>query len=260
MIPHVGSQLWADVRWRQGWRIQSHVALPISRLLDPVDEAHKHGSIDACERALDALSPPSTSARHLVLAIHGLGRTRYSLRRVDRALTAAGMTVARVDYPSMRRPIEAHADQVAEVLDHIEVPERLSFVTHSLGGLIVRALLARDAPWKAALHRIVMLAPPNQGAASARNLDNPALRTVMGPAFDQIARGVAQSLPVPEVPFAVVAGEIGQTHTDGLVTIEETKLDTMAEHWVVPALHTFVMNHPVAIQRTLSFLGAPDLG
>lgn len=260
MIPHVGSQLWADRRWRHGWRIQSHIVLPLNRLLDPVDEAKKHGSLEVCERRLEEMAPQRAPARHLVVAVHGLGRTRYSMRRIDRALTSAGMTVARLDYPSMRRTIQRHAEQVAEVLDHIAVPERLSFVTHSLGGLVVRALLARDGPWKPVVHRIVMLAPPNQGATSARALGNPALRALMGPSFDQIARGIAASLPVPEVPVGIVAGEIGQTHTDGLVTVDETKLDGMAAHWVVPSLHTFVMNHPVAIRRTLGFLTAPEVG
>ncbi|MEM8609295.1 MAG: alpha/beta fold hydrolase [Myxococcota bacterium] len=254
MIPHVGSQLWADVRWRHGWRVQSHVALPVSRLLDPVDEAHKHGSLEACERALDQMAPRKVSQRHLVVLIHGLGRTRYSMRRLDRAITAAGMTAARLDYPSMRRTIQEHASQVAEVLDHLERPKKLSFVTHSLGGLIVRELFAKDAPWQSVVNRVVMLAPPNQGAASARSLDTSPLRTVMGPSFRQIAEGAARGLPVPRAPVAIVAAEIAHTGTDGLVTVEETKLDGMAAHWVVPSVHTFVMNHPTAIRRTLEFL------
>ena len=254
MIPHVGSQLWADVRWRNGWRIQSHVSLPLSRLLDPRDEAQRHGTLQECERALQRLAPSSPHPRDLVVVLHGLGRTRYSMRRLDRALTSSGFTTARLDYPSMRAPIEQHARQVAEVLNHLERPERLSFVTHSLGGLVVRKLFDTDPPWLPALHRVVMLAPPNQGAVSARTLDNPALRTIMGPAFKQIADGVAKSLPIPAAPVGIVAAEIGRTGTDGLVTVEETKLDGMAAHWVVPGLHTFVMNQPAAIERAVDFL------
>jgi hypothetical protein len=46
---------------------------------------------------------------------------------------------------------------------------------------------------------------------------------------------------------------------DGLVTVDETRLDGSSEHHIVPAIHTFVMNHPVVIRGTVSFLGGtPD--
>lgn len=258
MIRQVGSQLWADVRWRAGWRVQSHWALSVSRLIDPSDEVTKVGSLDVCVRALEEIAPAMHAPDHLVVALHGLGRTRHSMRRIDRALSTSSMTVARLDYPSTRDTIERHADRLATLLEHAPVPRRLSFVTHSLGGLIVRQVLAREGAWRSSVHRVVMLAPPNQGASLAHTLDTKALRAVMGPSFAQIADGFPTSLPVPEVPTAIIAGRIGNTATDGLVTIEETKLTGMAEHHVVPAIHTFVMNHPSAIDHAARFLAAPN--
>ncbi|MEM7137563.1 MAG: alpha/beta hydrolase [Myxococcota bacterium] len=259
MIPHSGGQLWADVRWRNGWRVQTHSELPLNRLLDPSDRTHKHGSLEACEEALSKLAPATPPSDHLVVLLHGLGRTRRSMRKVDRALAGAGLTTARLDYPSARDTIDNHAHRIGQLLDNLSTPNRLSFVTHSLGGLIVRKLLERDASWRSNVYRIVMFAPPNQGASMARTLDNAALRLVMGPSFKQIVDGIPRSLPVPDAPTSIVAGEIGSTRTDGLVTVAETKLDAMAAHHVVPSLHTFVMNHPEAITRTVSFLASPDL-
>ena len=43
---------------------------------------------------------------------------------------------------------------------------------------------------------------------------------------------------------------------DGIVTVEETKLAGMAEHVVVDAIHTFVMDHPEARAAALRFLSA----
>ncbi|MGB5810885.1 MAG: hypothetical protein WBG86_10160 [Polyangiales bacterium] len=260
MIPQVGSQLWADVRWRAGWRVQSHWALPLSRLVGANDRVRKVGSLAACERGLDDAVPSRVAPEHLVVVLHGLGRTRHSMRAMGRALTASSMAVARLDYPSTRDTIEAHASHVVDLLDNMQTPVQLSFVTHSLGGLVVRKILSNDRPWRSSVHRVAMLAPPNQGAALARTLDTKALRAVMGPSFVQIVRGVPQTLPAPSAPTSIIAGRIGRTHTDGLVTIEETKLEGMAEHHVVPSMHTFVMNHPAAIARAVEFLGAPHGG
>jgi len=260
MIPLVGTQLWADVRWRDGWRVQTHSELRVSRLLDPRDQLVMRGALEACEQALDRQCPSSGRADHLVVLLHGLGRTRHSMRRIDRSLREAGLQTARLDYPSMRETIEAHARTLARLLDHLAPPAKLSFVTHSLGGLIVRALLFHEGAWRSRMHRVVMLAPPNQGASLARTLDNPALRVVMGPSFAQIVERVPRRLPIPAVPVSIVAGRIGSTSGDGLVLVEETKLEGMAEHHVVPSVHTFVMNHPVAIDRSVSFLTAPKVG
>ena len=258
MNPHDGTQLWADVRWRNGWRIQSHCELPVSRLLDPRGETKRHGTFGMCERGLNRAVGPGDSVDHLVVILHGLGRTRHSMRRVDRVLRQSGLATARLDYPSTRAKIDEHAEKVAELLAHTPPVKKLSFVTHSLGGLIVRALFARQQRWQSSVHRILMFAPPNQGAVLARQVDNPATRMVMGPSFVQIVDGVPSSLAIPDAPIAIVAGQVGRTDTDGLVKIEETKLEGMAEHTVVPSIHTFVMNHPTAIHQAVSFLGAPQ--
>jgi len=43
---------------------------------------------------------------------------------------------------------------------------------------------------------------------------------------------------------------------DGTVTVEETKLPCMAGHVTVDASHTWIMNHPEVIDRTLAFVDA----
>ncbi|MBW2510321.1 MAG: alpha/beta hydrolase [Deltaproteobacteria bacterium] len=199
-------------------------------------------------------------ADHLVVLLHGLGRTRHSLLLMDRALKEAGFSTLRMGYPSMRQPIERHAASIARRLQEIPIPARLSFVTHSLGGLVVRQLLTFDAPWRSALNRIVMLAPPNRGASLACTLDKGGvLRSIMGPSYAQIAEGYAETLPVPDVPFAIFAGDVPWVPGDGLLTVDETRLEGAAEHHVVPVIHTFIMNHPEVIRGTAAFLRAtPD--
>lgn len=260
MIEPPGTQLWADARWRDGWRLQSRWNAGTHRLLDPAGRIVCRGSLSKCEEALDDACPSPVPAEHLVVLLHGLGRTRRSLARLDRALVHAGFTTARLDYPSTRRTIQEHAATIAALLDHVPTPKKLSFASHSLGGLVVRQLLTYDAPWRSVVERIVMLAPPNQGASLAGLLDKGGiLRGILGPAYGQIAEGYAESLPVPDVPVAIFAGDAAGLAGDGLLTVDETRLGGLGEHHVVPAVHTFVMNEPFVIRRAVSFLaGAPN--
>ena len=258
MIEPLGTQLWADIRWRNDWRVQCRWGETTARLIDPSGRVVRRGALEQCERALD-MAIPHFEAQHLVVLLHGLGRTRRSLARMDAALERAGFTTARLDYPSTRGPIEKHAATVAELLDRVSV-RRLSFVSHSLGGLVVRQLLSHRGSWRAAVTRIVMIAPPNQGASLAASLDKGGvMHRILGPSYRQIATGFAAQLPVPDVPFAVFSGDAAGLPGDGLITIEETRLEGMSEHHVVPAIHTFLMNHKTVIQGTVSFLAAaPD--
>ncbi len=260
MIEPPGTQFWADLRWRDGWRVQRHWDGQACRLLDPAGRIACRGSWARCTEALDEARPEAASIDRLVVLLHGLGRTRRSLARLDGALREAGFTTARLDYPSTRKSIQDHAATLAELLDHIPTPNKLSFVSHSLGGLIVRQLLQYDAPWRPAIDRIVMIAPPNQGASLAGSLDRGGvLRGILGPSYGQIAEGFATTLPVPQVPVAIFAGDAAGGSGDGLVTVEETRLEGVNEHHIVPAIHTFVMNHPSVIRAAVSFLaGTPD--
>ncbi|HJK99921.1 MAG TPA: hypothetical protein RMH85_23430 [Polyangiaceae bacterium LLY-WYZ-15_(1-7)] len=259
-----GAQLWADRRWRAGWRIQRHVLTGHHRLLDPQDRRHASGDLVACEEALRARGLPAAPAEVVVL-LHGLGRSRRSMRGMEEALAGAGHTPVALDYPSTRRGLDDHVAQLSELLAHLEGAERVAFVTHSLGGIVTRGLLA-DARWPASLTatRVVMCAPPSRGAALARLLDDraaPLFHAVMGPAGREVAAG--PPYPPPPVPFLVIAGARGRPEgynpaipgdDDGIVAVDETRLEGMAGHVLVSSIHTFVMNHPRAQSATLRFL------
>lgn len=259
-----GAQLWADRRWRAGWRIQQHVLTGHHRLLDPLDRRHRSGSLGACEATLAQQRLPR-APRRVVVVLHGLGRTRRSMKGLADALERAGHHPVRLDYPSTRRGLDAHVAQLLEVLAHLEGAEEVDFVTHSLGGIVTRGALASPR-WPARLRprRLVMLAPPNRGAALARLLTQnvPALfAAVMGPSGHELADGVP--FPPPPIPFFVIAasqnGGRGRNPAiegddDGVVGVEETKLEGMAGHLAVDALHTFVMDHPEARRAAVGFL------
>jgi hypothetical protein len=264
-----GAQLWADRRWRSGWRVQQNVLTGHHRLLDPRDRRHAVGTLATCEAALDRGAPRDVGCGEPVVVLHGLGRSRRSMAAMTASLADAGFLPVVLDYPSTRRGIGAHVEQVIEVLTHLEGSSegrrRVSFVTHSLGGIVARGVLGHPAfPDHLVPGRMVMCAPPNRGASLARTLDgrlSPIFAAIMGPSGSELAAGVA--VPVPTIPFLVVAGQRGTSLNpligspdDGVVAVEETKLEGMTEHLVVDAIHTFVMQHPETRAATVRFLSA----
>lgn len=269
-----GKQLWGDVRWREGWRVQQHVLTGHYRLLDPQDRRLAWGELEACTARMQELAPDKPGEEHhLVLLIHGMGRSRAAFAKMQKRLQDAGMHVGSLSYPSTRQSVEAHAQQVAEVLEHLQGYSKVSFVTHSLGGIVVRQMLADAGAWRERIQaeRLVMLAPPNQGAAFADRLqDNSAFRWVFGDTGQALTSEAMAQLAQPDIPFLVIAGARGDEEGKGwnplldgdddwVVRVSETHLSDQTGHITVPVLHTFLMNDDHVIGSAAHFLATGEV-
>jgi len=187
---------------------------------------------------------------------------------LDSALTRAGFTVANVGYPSRKHPIERLAPMAME-LGIGECRGRnarvIHFVTHSLGGILVRYYLADHRLPE--LGRVVMLAPPNKGSELADELAGvPGLGLLNGPAGLQLGTG-EDSVPLKLGPARFELGVIAGTRSinpilsaiipesdDGKVAVEKTKLEGMMDFIALPHTHTFMMRSSSVIRQTIHFL------
>ena len=266
-----GQQVWADIAWDGGWRVQRHIWTGHARLLDDNDVRRAWGTPAACRsrladrRGKGVLGAPSD--RPLVVLLHGLWRTRDAMGPLKLVLEENGFDVLDVCYPSTRRSIDAHAGQVAGLLDELSVDGReIHFVTHSLGALVTRALFARgDDPWRERqnLGSAVFIAAPHQGASLARTGSRiPLALRVYGEPARQIADGYALELPAPPMPFLNIAAGRGSSgwnpliegDDDGVVAVSEAHLAGESEFLRVEGLHTLIAKDPEVHQAVLRFL------
>jgi len=197
------------------------------------------------------VTPPAAPPRDLVVLVHGMGRTPLSMWPLARRLEREGFDVLNWDYSSTGPTVEELGRQLAAAVRERPRPAgtHVHFVTHSLGGIVVRAALLADPPPD--LGRVVMLAPPNQGARAA-DAAAPWLGWLWKPLAELgTADGSAcRSLPAPAgVPIGVIAGRY-----DGKVKVEETHLDGETDHVVVPGTHSFLMLRSDVQTYVLAFL------
>jgi pimeloyl-ACP methyl ester carboxylesterase len=212
---------------------------------------------------------PATKPDECVILLHGLARTALSMQRMERSLEGNGYYVANVDYPSRDHEIEVLAPlAIEDGLDQCGENSGTStvhFVTHSLGGILVRVYLADNAIAK--LGRVVMLAPPNQGSKAVDEMERiPGFDWLNGPAGYQLGKGpesVPLRLGAPDFDFAVIAGDrtidpitsaLLDDPDDGKVSVSDTRLEGMRDFVVVPVSHALIMQDREVIRLVMNYL------
>ncbi|MEP1470518.1 MAG: alpha/beta fold hydrolase [Halieaceae bacterium] len=220
-------------------------------------------------------APATLSADHTdssqgecVVLLHGLWRSSLSMKRVQWTLEEQGYSVANISYPSTSHNIETLAAMAVEqgVAEcQLRHQGRISFVTHSLGGILLRQYLASQDI--IGLRRVVMLAPPNQGSQMADYFQEITFLAPFEPEpLNQLGTG-DKSIPLQLGPVSfelgIIAGNLNLRRylpgapegvSDGTVSVAETVVPGMLDFLVMPVTHTFIMWDGEVLRQVVQFL------
>ncbi|WP_239692698.1 esterase/lipase family protein [Microbulbifer mangrovi] len=220
-----------------------------------------------------ALGAPA-QASDCVILLHGLAKSDSSMEKLEQAIDNAGYIAVNVDYPSTDFPIEELAgpaiapalDECARATRDSNAPaSQVHFVTHSMGGILVRQYLSRVNIEN--LGRVVMLGPPNQGSEVVDKLGSfPGFHFIFGDAGLQLGSGkmsVPNQLGGANFDVGIIAGTQSINpilsgmlpgKDDGKVTVARTHLEGMRDHLEMPVTHVFMMKNSKVIQQVIHYL------
>jgi pimeloyl-ACP methyl ester carboxylesterase len=239
--------------------LRSLVAASIALLLSaptPVEERGRDGKVVA-----EQLAP-----RTRVVMLHGLGRSERAMQRLARRFQERGYSAVPIGYDSTSQTLDEIVDEIeAHLADCCDAAERLHFVTHSLGGIVLRAWAAQEAPDR--IGRVVMLSPPNHGSVLVDRLGG--LSALLGPTGRELgtapdsAPNRLNALGPVEFELGVIAGNrswnplgswLLDGPDDGTVSVESAKVPGMRDFLIVPASHSFMMYDREVARQAIYFV------
>lgn len=196
---------------------------------------------------------------HKVYLVHGLWGFASEFYKIRRTLNKADFKTEIFTYNSVSKPIVESARKLRDKIKN-DKSGTISIVTHSMGALIVRAMFQQadsvsDFPH---IYRIVMIAPPNQGAMSANKLNEKGFfRLIMGVNLKEICNfpnSLSKTLPVPKNSEVGIIAGIFKDDNDGEIKVEETKLGIEKDFATVRSHHIFILQKKATCILTLNFL------
>ena len=207
--------------------------------------------------------------RELVVLVHGLWMNRPVMSVLAHRLRRAGYHTALFGFHSALHPYAQHLRNFAAFLGAAQREDRaVHCVGHSMGGVLILDVLARNPDLDIA--RVVALGSPLRGSLGSQQF--------MRHAFGRICIGASadlwQSFPALRCPEGVDVGVIAGTEriglgrfftdlpdpNDGVVTVEETRLDDLTDHLVLPVSHMGMLFAREVADQTMRFLRTGSFG
>lgn len=208
-----------------------------------------------------------------VVCVHAFLRSYSSLKPIGRVLEKENYDVFIWNYETRKFTLEKHAEHLIRLLNKIAelkpgVP--INFVTHSVGGVIVRVALAHpDCPEEAKKGKAILMAPPNAGSTLARRYSRSSLvQFVFGGKLGMqlLTYSPEHMLNVAKMPSSVDVLVLSgnkkskflpfrlEEDNDGKVCVTETRLDTPHQNYIIDTNHTYIITNKTSLFLMKEFL------
>jgi len=264
-----GPQIWLDVFFHAGWRIQRNIFTGNCRLLKPNNVRIAGGAYKACldhfcsireDLGLKNVNP------HLVLMLHGMAGWKETFLLLRRALRKNGYFADGYNYPSLKGALAEQAMDFNTFLDRLDGVSEMTLIGHSQGGFVIRKALETRSSWqeKISINGIVLIGTPNQGATLADFAQRLNVLGKLAPKVrDQLTKDYARTMQPPAHKMGFIAGSarkgkgvnpLIEGDDDGIVGVEEVWIDDQNDRLVVPSDHFTLANRKKTITAVLRFL------
>jgi uncharacterized alpha/beta hydrolase family protein len=210
----------------------------------------------------------SVHANQKIYIIHGFGGSGMEMEKIHRTIDKEGYNSELYTYPSLTQDIDSVGLLLFKKIQADNF-DTISFVTHSMGALVVRSLYEHlDSLTKFPfIHRIIMIAPPNNGSPVADYFSQFSfIKFIVGPNVNNLTTNPitgASKYPIPTCEVGIIAGSYGQkkgfnlfikADNDGMVIPQQTKLGIEKDIVFIRSWHIGLLFNKMAIKQTIAFL------
>jgi hypothetical protein len=214
------------------------------------------------------LIPISLYGSHKIYLIHGFGGFQFTMNKIEKSIKNERYQTVNYGYKSFN-DLDTIGKQLYLQIKNSNV-DTISFVTHSMGALLVRSMLQYSANDKyfPKIFRIIMIAPPNRGTEIA---DFYSSFGIVNYFFGQNVKymktdsdSYANRLPKPyDSEIGIIAGIRGKKHgynlflngdNDGGIKPEKTKIGIEKDYITVIGQHNFLLMKKYVSKLVIEFL------
>jgi hypothetical protein len=207
-------------------------------------------------------------ATHKVYLIHGFGGLGIEMEKIRGAIEKEGFTNENFTYKSLIEDVDSVSINLIQTIQK-DKPDSISFVTHSMGALVVRSMYEKldsisGFPF---VHRIVMIAPPNNGSPVADFFSQfKFVKYIVGPNINNLTTNKitgAAKYPIPTCEVGLIAGSFGgkrgynvfiTADNDGVLLPESTKMGIEKDVLFVRTSHVGLLFNKKAIKNVTNFI------
>lgn len=211
-------------------------------------------------------SIPTIARPKMVVLLHGVLKSSLSMERLERSFKSGGYKTFNWNYDSNDFTVIQNAVELDSLIRLNGYDRyRLDFVTHSMGGIIIRYYLENYPPPH--LGRLVMIAPPNQGSHLATFFQNfPPFKWLYKKTVTYLVTGDDAFAPhagIPSCEFGIIAGGTGGKYgytwylpgdDDGTISVSQTKLKGASDFIILHHIHSVLPLERDTIEQTRYFI------